>query len=259
MTKFDLLICDWAGTTVDFGSFAPIEALDLAFKENGVEATDAEIREPMGMTKIDHIRTMFNMPRIEQVWQECHGRQATDDDVEKVYQTFNASILKTLDSDKFAQPKPGVLDTIAALEAAGMQIGSTTGYTSEMMAALTPHTTKLGYQPATYKTADDVDGYGRPYPYMIFAVMKELEVDDVRRVIKVGDTISDIKEGLNAGVYSTAVLEGSSEMGLRQEEYEALSKDAQDQLKADLKAKFEAAGADQVFDNFSELKDFLLG
>ena len=45
----------------------------------------------------------------------------------------------------------------------------------------------------------------------------------MRRVLKVGDTISDIKEGKNAGVWSAGIVVGSSEMGLTQEEYEALS------------------------------------
>ena len=42
-------------------------------------------------------------------------------------------------------------------------------------------------------------------------------------MIKVGDTISDIKEGKQAGVISVGVIVGSSQMGLTKEEYEALS------------------------------------
>ena len=43
------------------------------------------------------------------------------------------------------------------------------------------------------------------------------------RVAKVGDTISDIKEGKNAGVFTVGVTEGSSQMGLSLAEFEALS------------------------------------
>ena len=45
----------------------------------------------------------------------------------------------------------------------------------------------------------------------------------VQAVVKVGDTVSDIQEGRNAGVRSLGVLEGSSVMCMTQAAYEALS------------------------------------
>lgn len=45
----------------------------------------------------------------------------------------------------------------------------------------------------------------------------------VQAVVKVGDTVSDIREGRNAGVRSLGVLEGSSVRGMTQAAYEALS------------------------------------
>ena len=48
-------------------------------------------------------------------------------------------------------------------------------------------------------------------------------VPSVQAVVKVGDTVSDIREGRNAGVRSLGVLEGSSVMGMTQAVYEALS------------------------------------
>ena len=41
--------------------------------------------------------------------------------------------------------------------------------------------------------------------------------------MKVGDTVSDIKEGVNAGVWSVGVIVGSSEMGLSLEEFTGLA------------------------------------
>ena len=43
----------------------------------------------------------------------------------------------------------------------------------------------------------------------------------VQAVVKVGDTVSDIREGRNAGVRSLGVLEGSSVMGMTQVAFEA--------------------------------------
>lgn len=52
---------------------------------------------------------------------------------------------------------------------------------------------------------------------MIFRNMEALGIDDVHKVLKVGDTASDIKEGKHAGVWSAGVVIGSSEMGLSEE------------------------------------------
>ena len=63
MRNVEAVIFDWAGTTVDYGCFAPVQAFVEVFKHFGIEPTMQEVREPMGMLKIDHIRTMLHMPR----------------------------------------------------------------------------------------------------------------------------------------------------------------------------------------------------
>ncbi|MFQ7552711.1 MAG: hypothetical protein ACLRMZ_23450 [Blautia marasmi] len=73
MNKFDAIIFDWAGTTVDYGSFAPVQAFIKAFEEFGITPTIDEVRAPMGMLKIDHIRTMLSMDRIKDLWTQIHG------------------------------------------------------------------------------------------------------------------------------------------------------------------------------------------
>ena len=56
-------------------------------------------------------------------------------------------------------------------------------------------------------------------------------------MIKVGDTISDIKEGTAAGVISVGILEGSSLMGLTKQEYEQLSETEKAERKKTIKQK----------------------
>ena len=58
------VIFDWAGTTVDYGCFAPVQAFQEAFAHHGVPVTLEETRKPMGMLKRDHIRTMLSMDRM---------------------------------------------------------------------------------------------------------------------------------------------------------------------------------------------------
>lgn len=143
----EAVIFDWAGTTVDYGCFAPVQAFIEAFKEFGITPTEEEVRKPMGMLKHDHIETMMNMERIHNEWIRIHGKDFTAEDVDKVYEASEAGIFKILKD--FAEPKPFVLETIEKLRQAGIKIGSTTGYTDDMMAIVVPKQPKT----ATPQTA----------------------------------------------------------------------------------------------------------
>lgn len=247
----EAVIFDWAGTTVDYGCFAPVQAFRDSFAHFDVEVTLEETRAPMGMLKKDHIRTMMKMERIAAEWQRVHGRPADEADVEAVYAQFEDKLFAILHN--FASPKPHVLETVATLREMGLKIGSTTGYTDAMMEIVTAEAAKQGYVPDYWVSADSVDGKGRPYPYLVFENLKALGVSSVRNAIKVGDTVSDIKEGLNAGIWTVGVIEGSSVLGLSQEEYESLSMQEQDALCSNAEQTFRNAGAHFVIRNLSQL------
>lgn len=251
----EAVIFDWAGTTVDYGCFAPVQAFREAFNHFGVPVTMEETRKPMGMLKRDHIRTMMKMDRIAAEWEKVTGRTATDEDVEAVYAQFEPKLFSILDN--FATPKPYVLDTVAQLREMGVKIDSTTGYTDAMMDVVVPKAAELGYAPDCWFSPDAVGGKGRPAPYMVFENMKALGVSNVKHVVKVGDTVSDIKEGVNAGVWSVGVLEGSSELGFSHEEFEALSGEEKEIACRKTEETFRAAGAHFVIRNLSELPQLL--
>lgn len=249
--KIEAVIFDWAGTTVDFGCFAPVQAFISAFEEFDITPTVEEVRKPMGMLKRDHIKTMMNMERIHQEWKRIHGRDFTEKDVDQVYEVSERSILKILDG--YAAPKPYVLESVKRLREMGIKIGSTTGYTDEMMAIVVPKAKELGYAPDCWFSPNSVENMGRPYPYMIFKNLQELRVSSVKNVWKVGDTVSDIKEGIAAGVITVGVIEGSSVMALSEEQYNALSDDEKKTECEKVRKIYENAGADYVIQNMSEL------
>ena len=107
----------------------------------------------------------------------------------------------------------------------GLKIGSTTGYTDEMMAVVTERAKEQAYEPDCWFSPDAVEEKGRPYPYMVFRNMEALGLKEVSRVMKVGDTVADILEGKHAGLISVGILEGSSVLGLTEKEYENLSQE----------------------------------
>lgn len=255
MHKVDAVIFDWAGTTVDYGSFAPVQAFMEVFKEYGIEPTLEEVREPMGMLKIDHIRTMLKMPRIRQCWEEIHGSEPTDEDAQAMYEIFEEKLMGIL--DRYAEPKPDTLEAVEKLRKMGIAIGSTTGYNDKMMAVVAPAAKEKGYEPDAWFSPDSTGQKGRPYPYMIFKNMEALNIQDVRRVLKVGDTTSDIREGKSAGVLTAGVVIGSSQMGLSREEFEALSESEKKEKCRKVEQSFLEAGADKVFLTLNELAEFV--
>lgn len=256
MNKIDAIILDWAGTAVDYGSFAPVQAFAEVFKEYGIEPTLDEIREPMGMLKIDHIRTMLNMPRINGLWKEIHKREPSREDADAMYGIFEEKLMAVLKD--FTVPKKDALRTVPKLREMGISIGSTTGYNDKMMSVVTREAEKRGYCPDAWFSPDSTENRGRPYPYMIFRNMEALGLSDVRRVLKVGDTISDIKEGKNAGVLTAGVVIGSSQMGLSEKEFAQLSSKEKEARCDEVKKSFFKAGADEVFMTLDEVADFVL-
>lgn len=251
MGKIEVVIFDWAGTTVDYGCFAPVQAFVEVFCHFGIEPTTEEVREPMGMLKRDHIKTMLQMERIHDLWVEKYKREADEADIDKMYGMFEEKLMGIL--DRFTEPKPYVLEAVAELRGMGIKIGSTTGYTDEMMKIVTEGAKEAGYEPDAWFSPNAVGDAGRPYPYMIFKNMEVLGISSTANVIKVGDTVSDIKEGKNAGVLSVGVIEGSSEMALSEEEYRSLSDQEREARIEKVRETFKNAGADYVIRNMGEL------
>ena len=110
MNNIEGVLFDWAGTTVDFGCFAPVNVFIDIFKNAGVEVTMEEARAPMGMLKIDHIRAMLSMPRISTVWEEKFGRVFNEQDVENLYAEFEPALLSSL--VEYTDPIPEVIETV---------------------------------------------------------------------------------------------------------------------------------------------------
>ena len=139
----------------------------------------------------------------------------------------------------------------------GLKLGSTTGYTDKMMKIVVQAAAAQGYQPDCWFSPDSTEGMGRPYPYMIFKNMMELKLSDVKRVVKVGDTVSDIQEGKAAGVWSVGVIDGSSVMGLNEEQFNALPDAEKTARREQVRQIFVEAGANYTIQDMTELPQVL--
>lgn len=255
MSGVEGIILDWAGTTVDFGCFAPVNVFLQVFMDKGIEVTVGEARKPMGMLKIDHIKTMLEMKRINDLWREKYGRNFNEEDVYDLYSKFEPLLISSL--ARFSEPLPDVVETINTLRRSGLKIGSTTGYTDKMLEVVLENAKINGYEPDFWITPDATNSYGRPFPYMIYRNIEALKLSATCKVVKVGDTKSDIEEGLNAGVWSVGVVIGSSQMGLNYEEFQNLPQVKKNEVIKVTKQAFLEAGADFTINTMRELPELI--
>ena len=252
--EINCVIMDWAGTAIDFGCFAPVNAFIKAFEEIDVEITEEEVRIPMGMAKIEHLRQLLRMERINHAFRNIHQREWNEEDVLKLNRLFENYLFATLKD--YTTPISHVIETINLLKHKGIKIGSTTGYTRAMMDVVEPSAKAKGYFPDNCVTPDNLP-MGRPAPFMIFKNMIDLNVQNTDYVIKVGDTLEDIREGLNAKVWTTGIIIGSSELGLSETEINNMPEMVLREKTVAVRQKMMAAGAHFVINSINELPNII--
>lgn len=239
------VILDWAGTTVDYGCMAPAGVFVEVFTRKGIEITWREARTPMGMHKRDHIAAIVAMPRVAAKWEALYGRTCNPEDVQEMFELFIPLQLAII--RKHSNLIPGTMGAINWLREQSIKIGSTTGYNNEMMQIVMEEASLQGYQPDALVCASDVPA-GRPAPWMALRIAEQLGVFPMKHILKIGDTISDIQEGLNAGMWSAGIVESGNEMGLTEEEVASLSSIEKELRKTEIRTRFYEAGAHFVID-----------
>ena len=250
MSKFKAVVFDWAGTMVDFGSFAPMGVFQRAFAKFGIEASIAEARGPMGSAKWDHIRAMMDMPAIAAQWEKKHGAAPTDADVDRVYEVFVPMNVEV--AADYADLVPGAADVVKYLRGRGMKIGSTTGYTRAIMERVLPVAAAQGYEPDNLVCSDDLPE-GRPGPIGMYKCFVDLVVHPPSAVIKVDDTEPGIGEGVAAGCPTVGLALSGNHAGLTPEELAATPAAEVEEIRARATASLKAAGADHVIDTVADL------
>jgi len=248
------VIFDWAGTTVDFGCFAPTGVFQEVFRLKGIEITIEEARGPMGMHKRDHIRTISQYARVATEWQKKYGSECLEADVEDMFTSFIPMQLAVI--EKYADIVPELPDAIIVVRNMGMKIGSTTGYNNEMMNLLTAAAARQGYVADSVVCATDVPA-GRPAPWMAFKNAENLGIYPMHAILKIGDTIADIEEGLNAGMWSVGIIMSSNEMGLTLAEIAEMSATDLESLKNTVRERYLKAGAHFVIENLGEIENLI--
>lgn len=253
MAKIDAIIFDWAGTTLDYGCYAPAVVFRSIFEKYGVPISMEEARIPMGAHKKVHIRKITELPEVRERWHEKHGRYPNEQDVENMFRDFVPEQMNVL--AEYADLIPGTVETVRELKGRGLKIGSTTGYLKDMMMLLKDEAAKRGYQPDSSVCAEDVPE-GRPAPWMCVRNAEALGVYPLENIIKVDDTIPGIQEGVNAGMWTIGLAKTGNEMGMNEEEITKFEQEYPEAYKEKLEAAYKRmydAGADYVVDSIADV------
>jgi phosphonoacetaldehyde hydrolase len=218
-----LVIFDWAGTTLDYGCYAPAVVFVEVFKRRGVEITMEQARRPMGLKKLDHIRAISRQDEVAELWKQVRGKECSEADVQDMFEKDFVPLQVACIAD-YSELIPGTVETVNELKGRGIKIGSTSGYFTEAMEINFREAKKQGYVPDVNACASDVPA-GRPEPWMVISNMQQARIYPPEAVVKVDDTKPGIAEGLNAGTWTIGLAKTGNEVGLNEKELAALSAD----------------------------------
>lgn len=189
-----LVVSDMAGTCVHDGGEVEA-AFRSALADHGIEASVSQISAVRGASKREAIARL-TLPK--------YGNDAAR--VEAVYASFKAHLQHVFTRE--AQPVAGAPEAFAWLRQQGIRLVLNTGFDRDI-ARLLMNALHWNEVADALVCGDDVN-VGRPAPYMIFRSMELTGVVNVREVLVVGDTVSDLQSAHNAGVaMGVAVLNGA--------------------------------------------------
>ena len=195
--RYKVLITDIAGTICDKYSMAPYHAFKSSFNDHDIDITDEEIRRYMGFRKQDHIAKVLNIRNIDDKALEL-----------EIYKTYKEEQMRIMYEQKYSTLFPEAKYMLETLRKNGIKIGITTGYTRELVEPLLKSFETQNFVPDYVVTSDEVYN-GRPEPDAIQKILKYFN-EFPEQTIKIGDTVADIQEGINAGCTSVGVISTSS-------------------------------------------------
>ncbi|MFD0582091.1 phosphonatase-like hydrolase [Dactylosporangium darangshiense] len=223
MTAWQLACIDMAGTTVRDDGLVE-QAFTVAFAGEGVapgtpqhERMLAVVRKTMGQSRIEVFRLLLDGDEAR--------AQAANETFEEAY--------GLLVDEGAVLPIPGAIEAIKALRANGIKVALTTGFARATQEAIIDALGWWGQVDLVLSPADA--GRGRPFPDFMLVSALKLGVEDVRRMLVVGDTPLDLIAGQRAGAgLLVGVLTGAGD-----------------------RAALQAAGANEVIGSIGELPRLL--
>lgn len=242
------IMLDWAGTTVDHGSMAPVLALRTLFQKHGVTLSVEDARREMGLLKRDQIQAILARPNVRADWNAVTGCDPGEAEVSSLFEEFGPLQMQII--ERHSQLIQGVAQVVSGWQSRGLRIGTTTGYTRAMLAPVVTQAAQQGYRPDASVCPDEVSA-GRPAPWMLMKNAQLLDVYPPSACVKIGDTIVDIEEGKNAGMWTVGITRTGNLIGLDKEQWEQLPAETQEAQLSRARRILLDAGADYVVEDLA--------
>lgn len=211
------VIFDWAGTIIDYGCIAPAEVFVQVFRDYDIYLHHEEVRLPMGLSKKDHVRSLLALDSVNKQWVAVYNRFPNENDIEAIYHELEPALTALV--KYYCEPIPGAVELINLLKQQGIKVGTTTGYVAGMMDSILPVVTSYGLIPDAVVNSSEVCA-GRPFPWMVYRNCEKMNVFPLSQMVKIGDTVADIQEGINAGMWTIGLTKSGNELGLSKVEVE---------------------------------------
>lgn len=234
------IIGDWAGTFADFGSLSPLYGIAETFAARKIPIEMSVVREPMGLSKLDHFWRCLKHPSVGEVWFKKYGIAPSMNDAKGMleeYKSIQSATLYKYPSLTILIPEAREAMDRARVESGILCIASTTGFPLLISNIFHARSREQGLHLNACVAADEVER-SRPWPDGMNLAMKRMGIDHLvdpasgisgsggHLVLKIGDTINDVLEGklfgrstsvsapgLSSGAWTMALPFASSELG----------------------------------------------
>lgn len=246
------VIFDLAGTLIDSGCRAPVHAMITAFARNGLLVTDEIVRADMGLPKRAHIKAILDKSVMKSQWECVFNNLPRDVDIDRIYKCTNLELKQIV--GYYSKPTPSAVELLHYLQANGIRIGITTGYSRDIINSLEDQLYKAGIIYNNLVCADEVRN-PRPKGGMINKIMGEWEIYNFgnHQFVKIGDTIADIQEAHSAHLKSCQVIDTCSDLGHIIKSDSHKNRELMNSSRADIIRKFKNNGAEFYCNNLKEV------
>lgn len=189
MSKIKLVVFDIAGTTVKDNDNVH-NALIEAMKRFGYPVNREEANAVMGYPKPDAIRALLEL-------KEPDTDSISSGYVGKIFKVF-LQVMSDFYTHSAVEGTLNAEATFAELHKRNIKVGLDTGFSSDITSIVLSKLQWIEKGLVDFVVSSNEVEEGRPHPYMIHALMKKAGVTSIDEVAKVGDTLADLQEGMNA-------------------------------------------------------------
>ena len=244
--KLDAVIFDLAGTIIDFGSLATIDAMKEVFKKRQIKISTEIIKKHMGIKKIDHIKKITLHQKFKKEGNRLQRRNFTKKDLNSVSKDFDKSLVEKVKMKLNVIPNAKKIFRI--LRKKNILIGSTTGYPKRIIRLIKPFLKKRNILPKEIISVEDVKK-GRPSAQMCNKILKKLKIKNPKNCLKIDDSFSGISEGKNAKMLTAGLIFTGIQIGMSKKRLGKISINEKIKKRKLISKEFKKLGCDFIFDD----------